>query len=304
MGIYDRDYERGGNAGSGYGRPPGLHLGGPRTRATNIVFFIFGVYLVQLITQGPEIQPGLHAPGWFTSFFRLYADVWQQPWMGFQLLTYGFLHDQNDLRHILFNMFGLWMFGRTVEGRYGRQEFLLFFLAAIVFSGFVWVNAEWLANGQMVPIPMLGASGGIAAVLILFALNFPNQKIYIWGILGMPAWVFAVLFVGMDLLGSFGYHTDDGARVAFSAHLGGTLFAVLYFYSRWNLGRWLPKQRSLPKLGRPKLRIHDPTNRDAELSQQVDTILKKIQEHGQDSLTGRERRLLEKASREYQRKQK
>ena len=51
--------------------------------------------------------------------------------MAFQLVTYGFLHDVHDLKHILFNCFGLWMFGRSVEARYGPKEYLAFFLAAV-----------------------------------------------------------------------------------------------------------------------------------------------------------------------------
>jgi hypothetical protein len=54
---------------------------------------------------------------------------------------------------------------------------------------------------------------------------------------------------------------------------------------------------------RPKLRVLDPDTLDRESTEsRVDEILKKIQEHGQDSLTRSERRILEQASREYQRR--
>ena len=59
----------------------------------------------------------------------------------------------------------------------------------------------------------------------------------------------------------------------------------------------------LPGRGRrPKLRIHDPGRKEEALSKEVDRILEKIHQEGEDSLTRKERRTLESASREYQKK--
>jgi hypothetical protein len=90
--------------------------------------------------------------------------------------------------------------------------------------------------------------------------------------------------------------------VAFTAHLGGALFGFLYYQWGWRFERWLPSG-SLAKRFRakPKLRVIDPDQIDSTDSR-VDEILKKIQEQGQDSLTRGERRILEQASREYQKR--
>lgn len=290
MGIYDRDYERERDYDS-----PGYHLGGERTWTTNLVILMAIIYVAQLLTKtagGGE--------GWLTETFSLYADLPKKPWKAFQLITYGFLHDVNDFKHILFNGFGLWMFGRTVEGRYGKTEYLAFFLAAVAFAGAAWLTCEFAANGQLLPIQMLGASGGIAAVLILFCLNFPKQQVFIWGVLPMPAWVFALVFVGLDLLGA----SNREGNVAYTAHIGGALFALVYFKFGWRLSRWLPGEWKLPKLRRrPPLRVHNPADDfDESTDDAVDNILRKIREHGQDSLTSEERRILEEASREYQKR--
>ena len=294
MGIYDRDYERNG----GFGQQPGLRLDGPRTLTTNLVLLTFGVFLLQMFTQPAE--PAFRGDsGWLTNFGSLYADVFKHPWFGFQFLTYGFLHDPGDLRHIIFNMIGLWFFGRAVEQRYGRTEYLAFYLAAIAFAGLAWCVAQWLMSDPTIRIGMLGASGGLSAILILFALNFPKQMIYIWGILPVPAWAFAIFFVGSDVMGAL----NRSGNVAYTAHLGGALFGFLYYHFGWRVSRWLPSNFSLPKSpGRSKLRIHDPEPDDSKTDQRVDEILKKIQAQGQESLTWRERRVLEKASQEYQRK--
>ena len=98
---------------------------------------------------------------------------------------------------------------------------------------------------------------------------------------------------------------NRSGNVAYSAHLGGALFGFLYYRLGWRASQWLPGKFSLPLLPqRSKLRIHDPREEEAETERHVDEILQKIQAHGQDSLTRRERRILEKASQEYQRKRR
>ncbi len=238
--------------------------------------------------------------GWFTELFALHANLPQQPWMAFQLVTYGFLHDVHDLKHILFNGFALWMFGRSVEERYGAKEYLTFYFATVVVAGLVWLACEWIANGQLLNYSLVGASGGIAGVLLLFCLNFPRQQIYIWGVLPIKAWVFAVIFLAYNLFGAAG----EGGQVAYTAHIGGAAFALLYWKLGLRLSSWMPGRLKLPKLGRrPSLRVHEPTEDDEDASEDVvDNILRKIRERGQDSLTAQERRILQEASREYQKR--
>lgn len=298
MGIYDRDYEREHN----YDGSTGFHLGGGvRSLSTNLVIVMVIVYVVQLFTEAPGPREG-----WFTETFSLAANLPRRPWMAFQLVTYGFLHSPDDIKHILFNCFGLWMFGRIVEARYGKREYLAFFLVAVAFAGAAWLASEFVANRLLLPnASLLGASGGIAAVLILFCLNFPRQQIYIWGVLPIPAWVFAVLFVGYNMLNASNGSSADGQKdhVAYTAHIGGALFALLYYKLGWRISDWLPGSFKLPKLGRrPPLRVHTPTEEEDDTEDAVDHILRKIREHGQDSLTRQERRILEEASREYQKK--
>jgi membrane associated rhomboid family serine protease len=294
MGIYDRDYEREHN----YDQSSGFQLGGVRSWTTNLVIAMAIAYVIQLVTK----SGGPRDDGWFTDLFALYGNLPQRPWMAFQLVTYAFLHDVNDIKHILFNGFSLWMFGRSVEGRYGAKEYLTFFFAAVVVSGLTWLVCEWIASGQLNErLQLVGASGGIAGVLLLFCLNFPQQQIYIWGVLPMKAWVFALIFLAMNLFGAAG---GGDANVAFTAHIGGAIFALLYYKAGLRLGNWLPGQLKMPRLSRrPPLRVHDPLDDDDEATEDVvDNILRKIREHGQDSLTSQERRILEEASREYQKR--
>ncbi|MEX2558794.1 MAG: DUF6576 domain-containing protein, partial [Pirellulales bacterium] len=71
----------------------------------------------------------------------------------------------------------------------------------------------------------------------------------------------------------------------------------------WSLGRLVPRGLSLPRFKRrPKLRVHEPPQREPDLGLRVDRILEKISREGEASLTADERRTLEEASRRYQRR--
>lgn len=290
MGLYDRDYQR---ERDYYDGRPGIHLGGPLSMTSKLVIIMCLVYVVQLLTRSSD---------WITDAFSLYPDVFLRPWQAYQFLTYGFLHDPGDFRHILFNMIGLWFFGRMVEERYGSREYLTFFLTAVVFAGLVWVIGELVANRGFAPGPnMLGASGGIAAVLILFAMNYPRQTVLFMFVIPMPMWVLAVMLVVMDAYGAI----SRSGGVAFTAHLGGAAFGYLYYRWRLRLSDWLPSGNALKRLrpGSPKLRVHNPEQADSD-ERRMDDILKKINDHGQDSLTRSERKFLEKASLEYQKRRR
>jgi membrane associated rhomboid family serine protease len=279
MGIYDRDYAQ---------EPePGYHFGGPQTLTTQLVLVTAGVYLAQLFL-GADL----------TRFLSLNSDWWRHPWEAFRLLTYGFLHSPNAVQHIVFNMFGLWMFGRDVEARYGRRQFLAFYLTAIIFAGVVWSIVGGLNAPRQL---LLGASGGTTAVIILYCLNFPHRTLLLHFFIPVPAWVVGIIVILGVLGGSFaGSSADSEMEVAFVAHLAGAGFAFFYFRTRWNplesvLG--LAGGFSLPK--RSKLRVHQPEEADENEEAEVDRILRKISASGQDSLTWKERRTLQRASQEF-----
>lgn len=285
MGIYDRDYER----NRDYRDAPGYHLSAPKTVTIKLMLVTAGVYVAQLLSQG-----------WITSEFALNDRWYYAPWQAYQLITYGFLHSPNDLWHILLNMYGLWLFGRSVEDRYGSKEFLVFYLSAIVVAGVVWTLTE-IPFAE--PSSMVGASGGVVAVMVLFALVYPRVTILFMFILPMPMWVLAVLLTGMDVLGAM----DRSGAVACTAHLGGALFALIYYRSKVRLSDWLPTSWKLPKFRRrPPLRVLDPNDevvqREDSADLEVDEILRKIGAQGQDSLTRRERQILQQASEKYQKR--
>jgi len=281
MGIYDRDYYQ--------DEPQGLSLGGNRSMVINLILINAAVFLLDFLFRGQ-----------LSELFGLQSDLLEHPWQAYQLLTYGFLHDPANLTHILFNMLGLWFFGREVECRYGRKEFLSLYLSLIVLSGLAWMVIHSVTAGGHLA-NLIGASGAITGVLLLFALNFPRRTVLLWFVLPVPAWVLAVLLVFGDLFGA----TSRGpaGNVAYTCHLAGAVLALVYFRTGWSLVRLLPGSFPTSRLRRrPRLRVHDPEEREDQLQQQVDEILKKIQEQGQASLTSKEKQILAEASRRYQQK--
>ncbi|WP_428307152.1 rhomboid family intramembrane serine protease [Lacipirellula sp.] len=283
MGLYDREYAR--------DYESGFRLSAPSTATLQLLLITVGVYIAQLLF------PAL------TGMIELRSDWWSRPWEAYRLLTYGFAHNPNDIKHILFNMVVLGIFGNYIEQRYGRARFLFFYLSSIIIGGLVW---SLICTLQGALSTVVGASGATTAIFILFAFNYPHMQIQMMFLFPMPAWVAALIGVAMDMQGAIAQY----GAVAFTVHLAGAAYATYYFYYGADATRSISEKLSNLSLKslkrRPKLRVHAPDEDDAEdsLAQQVDVILEKIQRSGKDSLTWRERRTLERASKEYQEKRR
>lgn len=154
------------------------------------------------------------------------------PW---QLVTSAFLH--GDFGHILFNMFGLWMFGGAIERALGSTRFLGFYAVCVLGASLLQLavaSAPFvLGDGMAIPVPTLGASGGVLGVLAAFGLLYPTSPIYL---LFFPFPIQAKWFVlGYAAFSLFAGVSGAQAGVAHFAHLGGMVAgAVLILY--W-LGR-------------------------------------------------------------------
>jgi membrane associated rhomboid family serine protease len=149
-----------------------------------------------------------------------------RPW---QLLSYGFLH--GDFSHLLFNMFGLYMFGADVEQVWGPKRFLNYYLICVLSAALAQLAVALLMGSGS---PTLGASGGVFGLLIAFALLFPNRVIVpLIPPIPMRAPIFVALYGGVEL---FLGVTGTQAGVAHFAHLGG-LAGGYCFIKFWPRGR-------------------------------------------------------------------
>jgi membrane associated rhomboid family serine protease len=238
----------------------------------------------------------------------VHVSTLKHPWLWWEFLTYGFAHSPYDYTHILFNMMGLYFLGRDVEDAYGPKEFLRFYLAAMVFASVVWCVVNRLTGAPGGAIAY-GASGAIAGVVILYALNFPHRMLLLFFVIPVPAWLCGVLIVVLDMLGASGHglevsgHGGEKVQIAYSMHLAGAAFAAIYYQCGWNFARLTSWWTAWPSFFRrkPALRVHHPNDATLDdLGEQVDRILEKISREGEASLTAKERQMLETASRAYQ----
>ncbi len=239
-----------------------------------------------------------------TRILELSSDTLWRPWMWWQFITYGFVHDPSSAMHIIMNMAGLFFLGRYVEQLYGSKEFLRIYLVMIILGSLCFALGSVVTSAithQENNFHLLGASGAVSGVTILFVLNYPNVTLMLIPIpIPIKAWVIGVLLVVFNFIGAV---TPESGNVAYGVHIAGIIFAFFYFQYRWNLGRFFGNIWRVPKFpSRPKFHIHKPDeeSQEPDLNAEVDRILEKISREGEGSLTRKERRTLETASRQYQ----
>jgi membrane associated rhomboid family serine protease len=132
------------------------------------------------------------------------------------VLTSMFLH--GGIAHLLFNMWSLWIFGNNVEEAFGHFRYLLLYLVGGVVATFAFVFINPSST-----VPLVGASGAIAAALGAYAVLFPGHRIITfvgWFLVPLPA----VVFLAFWFVGQFGL---GGTNVAWEAHVGGFVFGLV-----------------------------------------------------------------------------
>jgi membrane associated rhomboid family serine protease len=294
MGFQDREYYRDDSGPSGFRT-------GPRMMVTNLVIVNAAVFLLDLFLAKDHGRDH-----WLADLLAVSPDVLGKPWLWWKLVTYGFVHDPLSIGHLFWNMFGLWIFGRDVELIYGRKELLRIYLTALVLGSLVWCLREQLFTQREGFVQLIGASGAVTAVVLLFVFHYPTRTILLMFVIPVPAWVLGILIIGGNMLFLLAEETSRH-QVAFDVHLVGAAFAIAYFRLGWNLGRIVPdfrrfrERRTGPKPG-PNLRIHNTESHDEALDDKADRILEKVSREGMDSLTSKERRILEDYSRRMRRK--
>jgi membrane associated rhomboid family serine protease len=253
-----------------------------------------------LIANGVAfLVTGLVFPGLLPYLVFIPAEVLTQPWT---LVTYMFVHA--GFLHVLLNMLGLFFFGPVLEERWGGREFLKFYLV----SGLGGALLSLLFPNTAI----LGASAAVYGVMVAFAMYWPDNPIYIYGIFPIKAKWLVGGMVALSLVLSLGGGGSGG--VAHLAHLGGALAAFLYLKSpfapaAWGTVQTKPQQPKNPRALFPRREKPEsaattatPAARTRELHRSlddVDRILDKISRGGMSSLTDEERQRLEEASRRF-----
>jgi membrane associated rhomboid family serine protease len=150
-----------------------------------------------------------------------------QPPVWLTIFSAMFMH--GGVLHIAGNMLFLWIFGNNIEDAMGRVKFILFYLA----GGVAAALAQFFIGGPNAPVPMLGASGAIAAVLGGYALLYPRARvvtlviiIFFITVITLPALLVLGLWFLLQLLDASSQPLTGGG-VAVWAHIGGFVFGLL-----------------------------------------------------------------------------
>lgn len=147
------------------------------------------------------------------------------PW---QVVTYAFVHA--SLVHLLFNMFGVYMFGSDVERVWGSRRYLIYYVSCTLSAAATQLAVAALTGAHS---PTVGASGAVFGLLLAFAWLFPRRIVMpLFPPIPMRARVFVTLYGALELvLGVTG--TQEG--VAHFAHLGGLAggYVLIRFWKAW-----------------------------------------------------------------------
>ena len=242
------------------------------------------------------------------------AETW---WTAF---TYMFLHA--GVWHLALNMYTLWLFGPRLEHVWGSRSFALFY----VWCGLGGAVFHALFGGLA---SMVGASAAIFGVMLAYAMHWPRDEIYLFGVIPMRVATLVVLLATINLF--LGLYAGS-AGVAYFAHLGGFAFGFLYLKKPQHVSIDQLRQRvspapdvnddMSPRAPRPSSRTRHRDEVDEIVAQskaavakrparlgkrqgprdakaeELDRVLDKISRHGLLSLTPIERKLLEEMSRQ------
>lgn len=243
------------------------------------------------------------------------------PW---QLISYQFMHDQQSIFHLFFNMFALWMFGREFESLWGSRRFVTYYILCGIGAGIIQLFISPMFDN---PAPTIGASGAVYGILLAFGLTFPNRMILMFPFfIPIPAKIFVIIMAAIEMWS--GLSGSDG--VAHFAHLGGALTGLIllkagvdfhflkhfgklfgggeekrdYTYSapretKTHRARWGMSSHSEPEPEEPApSRPSGFSVNGEEITQaKIDEILDKITESGYQNLTPREKEILFELSR-------
>ena len=236
-----------------------------------------------------------------------------------QLLSFQFMH--GNFLHLLLNCWAIFMFGREVEQALGRKSFLTLYLSSGVVGGILQVAfgkllTQVLNNPVFETAQVVGASAGAFGLIAAFAVLYPERPLMLLLFFIIPVNMrakFLLLFEGAAALIGIAMAgramKEAGTQVAHAAHLGGMITGILFikYAVHWQWPQFnrtkRPRLQRLVKVsaqssgrwGQKRPLQAEDLPPEEFLSKEVDPILDKISAQGIQSLTDRERRILQAA---------
>lgn len=247
------------------------------------------VFVAQIIFQKTETIEKMGA------FVFDWAVPQGQVW---RFVSYQYLH--GGVRHLLWNMIGLYFLGAMMERSWGpRKFFLLYTLFGI--SGAA-LYAVLVGIGVLSPGVMIGASGSVLGLIGACAVAAPQVRVLVMFIFPVAIRTIAIICAVFYTLSVM--HSQNGAD---ACHLGGLAVGALWvWFEAKGIIRW-PSQlgKAIGPSGRKWVQVKIrkgawelKMKRKQAQQAQIDRILKKVHEQGLSSLTRQEKKILQEASKD------
>ena len=220
----------------------------------------------------------------FLSFGLVPSMVWTQLKI-WQIFTYSFIH--GGFFHIFFNMFVLWMFGKDLENQWGTKDFLIYYFVCGMGAGFI--TALFGINSI---IPIVGASGAIYGLLVAYGFTYPNRLVYLYGLFPLKV---KHMVLGLGVIAFFASMSASQSNISHITHISGMIIGLImmYFNLSWSgLKMWYFKFR-LKYISQQSTINND---KEKQMRQKVDEILDKLNDNGWESITEKEEKYLNQAS--------
>lgn len=287
MGLDDRPYAREESTFSaGYGaRGRGGNFLGGMPRPGQVVKTLLMLNGIMYIAQ-------LFGSGLVERFLAADSAAWWQVW---RYVSFQFLHSTRGFMHLLFNMLLLYFLGTPLEKAWGPKRFLTFYLSSGAVAGVAYVL---MARLMGLDGYLIGASGGVYAILLACAVLFPHIRLIVLFFPVPIRLVVTIYFAIMilTLLRTFGGGGATGDFWSQVAHFGGALGGAFWIWvmprvetsagqvqHKMNQGAWEKKQQ-----------------RQAAEQKSIDEILEKVHSQGINSLTRKEKKTLADATKRQQ----
>jgi membrane associated rhomboid family serine protease len=284
-------------------------------RLTPAVQTLIAINIVMAFLQAVDVFPRSTAASW------LGFDLASLPARWWTVVTYMFVHV--GVWHLLANMYGLYLFGPRLEQTWSAKKFTWFYLFCGL--GGVVFQMLFIRNGALV-----GASAAVFGVMTAYAMQWPDEEIYLMFLMPMRVRTLVVGLIVFNLVMGVVGTSDGGMNIAYFAHLGGVIAAYGYMRMAASSGIDQVRQRvaNLPDADEPPRAIPrnqprrergdevddivakskaiiakrtvtllPPSRRREAKADELNRVLDKISERGIESLTTDERKVLEEMSR-------
>ena len=191
---------------------------GNRNWVTKIIFINLSIFLIQnLIFEG-----GITVMNYY---FGLTPVLVVKKFYVWQFVTYMFLH--GNFFHIFFNMYGVLLFGSSIEQLWGAKKFLIYYFFTGIGAGLtIFVVNYFIIQGDIITIPTIGASGALFGLLLAFGILFPNAELLFFFVLPIKAKYLVFIYGAIELTLQI---SGGNTGISHLGHLGGLLFGLIYF---------------------------------------------------------------------------